>query len=67
MESDYKIVTQREENGQIMYQKVRFYSGEVTTEDELVRDEATKLLVLQPVTRYRRTAVIDEIEYTYGN
>lgn len=66
MVADYKIVEQREENGQIVYQRVRFYSGAETTENEPVRDEVTKLLVVQPVTRYRRNAMIEEVEYTYG-
>lgn len=57
---DYKIVEEREENG-IKYQKVRFYEGNITTEDELnpLTDQ------IEPVTRYRRSAMIEEKEYWY--
>lgn len=57
---DYKIVEERENNG-IFYQKVRFYSGDITTEDEL----NIKTGNYEPVTRYRRTGLIDEREYNY--
>jgi hypothetical protein len=64
MEFDYKIVEERADaNGNITYQRVRFYSGAVTTEDEF--DYVEHAVV--PVTVYRRTAMVDEIEYTYGN
>ena len=64
---DFKITEEREVDGQIVYQKVRFYEGYVTTENEEARNEVTMQLELKPVTRYRRTTVIDEVEYTYGN
>lgn len=57
---DYKIVEEREVNG-IIYQKVRFYEGDITTEDEF--DPETQQLV--PVTRYRRTNMYEEVEYWY--
>ena len=56
---DYKIVEEREDNG-VIYQKVRYYEGKVTTEDELNTDNE-----IVPVTRYRRTALIEEVEYWY--
>lgn len=63
---DYKIVEEHEVNGEIVYQRVRFYSGAITTEDELVVDEVNGGMSLQPVTRYRRTEMLEEVEYTYG-
>jgi hypothetical protein len=64
MESDYKIVEERADaQGNITYQRVRFYIGAVTTVDEY--DYLQKQVV--PVTAYRRTEMIDEVEYTYGN
>ena len=62
MQADYKLSEQREENG-IFYQKVRFYEGAVTTEDE--NDTTNPGGGMIPVTRYRRTGLIDEVEYTY--
>ena len=61
---DYKIVEEREING-IVYQKVQFYEGDITTEDETVLDDVLGEPKLVPVTRYRRTAMIQEVEYTY--
>lgn len=58
---DYKILEERVENGLVVYQRVRFYGGEITTEDE--EDIVTRKLV--PVTRYRRTKVLEEREYKY--
>lgn len=59
---DFKIVEEREIDG-LVYQKVRFYEGDITTEDEtrLVDNE----FVTEPVTRYRRTSLIEEREYYY--
>lgn len=61
METDYKIVEEREVNGTIEYQKVRFYQGATSTLDEY--DVETNTLV--PVTRYRRSDMYEEIEYWY--
>lgn len=57
---DYKIVEERSEGG-IIYQKVRFYEGNVTIANEY--NPTTEQL--EPVERYRRTALIDEVEYEY--
>lgn len=62
MQMDYKIVEEREENGEIVYQRVRFYEGAVTTEDEWNGETQQ----MEPVTRYRRTSLVDEVEYVYG-
>ena len=59
--ADYKIVEEREVDG-LIYQKVRFYEGDITTEDEW--NGLTEQM--EPVTRYRRTAMVEEVEYTYG-
>ena len=60
MEIDYKIVEEKEVDG-IFSQKVRFYAGDVTTENELNTVTGQE----EPVTRYRRTSFIEEVEYTY--
>lgn len=57
---DYKVVEEREENG-LIYQKVRYYEGDVTTEDEYNSLSDS----MEPVTRYRRTALVEEKEYWY--
>ena len=59
---DLKIVEEREIGG-LIYQKVRFYEGVVSTENEtrLVNNE----FVIEPITRYRRTGLIEEREYYY--
>lgn len=57
---DLKIVEEREEDG-IIYQKVRIYEGEETTEDEWNPDTRE----MKPVTAYRRTKLLEEREYTY--
>ena len=63
MEVDYKIVEERQDGlGNIVYQRVRFYEGAITTEDEYDYMQH----ILAPVTRYRRTALVEEVEYTYG-
>lgn len=63
MESDYKIVSEKTDDlGEIVSQVVRFYFGSVTTEDELNPQTNT----LEPVTRYRRSEMFEEVEYTYG-
>lgn len=54
----YKIVEEKEVNG-LIYQKVRFYDGAITTEDEETVNG------VEPVTRYRRTELLDEQEYWY--
>ncbi len=59
---DFKIVEEREVNG-LIYQKVRFYEGAVTTDNELVFNGEPG--EMQPVTRYRRTSLIEEREYFY--
>ncbi len=58
---DYKIVEERENNGVVTYQKVRFYTGAVTTEDEM--DVDTHEMV--PVTKYRFIEMIGEEENNY--
>ena len=60
MLTDYKVVEEREEDG-VIYQRVRFYEGDVTTEDEWNPETRS----MEPVTRYRRTALLEEVEYTY--
>lgn len=62
MQADYKIVEEKEVNGEIVYQRVRYYTGEVTTEDEFNPDTEQ----LEPVTRYRRNGMVEEVEYLYG-
>lgn len=57
---DYKIVSEIEIDG-IVYQKVRFYEGEITTEDEFSFETGQ----MEPVTRYRRIVMFEEVEYTY--
>lgn len=55
MLTDYKFwYIKRDDNGKIIEAAVRFYEGDITTEDELNEDG-----VLVPVTRYRRTARLD--------
>lgn len=55
MDIDYKLSTVMiDEQGRVTA-VVRFYSGEVNTQDELVQG------VLQPVTRYRRAALLREV------
>lgn len=58
---DFKIVEEREDAEGVIYQKVRFYEGDITTEDEFNPDTRK----IEPVTRYRRTAMIEEREYNY--
>lgn len=58
--TDYKIVEEREVDG-LVYQRVRFYEGAITTEDEM--NIATGQI--EPITRFRRTAMIEEVEYWY--
>lgn len=57
---DYKVVEEREADG-VFYQRVRFYEGAVTTEDEL----NVRTGLYEPVTRYRRHSIIEEREYEY--
>lgn len=61
MMTDYKIPVQGEENG-IIYQIVRYYEGDITTENEynVTTDK------IEPVTRYRRTNMYEEIRYEYA-
>lgn len=64
MESDYKIVEERADaQGNITYQRVRFYFGTVTIMDEF----DTIFRVVVPKTLYRRSEMFEEMEYTYGN
>ena len=57
---DYKVVSESmDADGNVVHQIIRFYEGDVSTLDEEVRGE------LQSVTRYRRTAMISEVEYYY--
>ncbi|MCA9325725.1 hypothetical protein KDA23_06750 [Candidatus Saccharibacteria bacterium] len=58
---DYKIAEEREDDG-VIYQKVRYYEGDTTTEDERNPDNPDELI---PVTRYRRVSLIEEVEYEY--
>lgn len=62
---DYKIVEEREVDG-LIYQRVRFYEGDITTENESHIDDEGNVIT-EPVTRYRRTAFIEEREYYYDN
>lgn len=57
---DYKVVEEREE-GDLIYQKVRFYEGDITTLDELNPSTG----IIEPITRYRRSEMVEEIEYWY--
>ena len=64
MLNDYKISEERESNGVLTYQKVRFYEGSISTENEKdVVNPGSSILI--PVTRYRRKAMISEVEYIY--
>lgn len=63
---DFKIVEEREIDG-LVYQKVRFYEGDITTENENRFDETAGEIIIEPVTRYRRTALIETREYWYDN
>lgn len=61
MLTDYKIVEERELDG-ILYQKVRYYEGEITTENEIDPETGNSIAV----TRYRRSLMYDEVEYEYA-
>lgn len=61
MYCDYKIVEERYLDG-VIYQKVRYYEGAVTTEDEI----NPETLMPEPVTRYRRVSMFEEVEYIYA-
>lgn len=60
---DYKIVEEEIKNGSVVRQRVRFYEGAVTTENEMNLNTG----LVEPVNRYRRTLMVEEVEYTYGN
>lgn len=63
MEIDYKIVEEKEVDGVITYQRVRFYSGQEVQEtatNPVTGVEETNIV-------YRRTALLDEVEYFYAN
>lgn len=62
IEIDYKITKEIEVNGVIVSQTVRFYEGETSTIDEF--DYVSKTIV--PITAYRRTRLIEEVEYKYA-
>jgi hypothetical protein len=57
---DYKIVSYSHE-GRHVTANVRVYRGAITTEDEMNQ----QTLVLEPVTRYRRIAVVRERTFEY--
>ena len=59
---DYKIVEEKEVNGEIVYQKVRYYLGDITIENEPDPDTGR----MTPMEKYRRTTLNEEVEYTYG-
>ena len=62
---DFKIAqTQYDDSGNVSSQIVRYYEGVITEELEPVLD-ALPSDELIPITRYRRGALIEEIEYTY--
>lgn len=63
MEMDYKISEYTELKDGTVRVVVRFYEGAVTTEDEY--NSLTQ--ALEPVTRYRRTKFLEEVEYTFEN
>jgi hypothetical protein len=58
---DFKIVEERSDGENITYQRVRFYEGDITTENEYVFESRS----IEPVTRYRRSALIEERECWY--
>lgn len=60
MQTAYKIVEEREENG-LIYQKVRYYQGQTTTEDELNPSTGQ----VEPVERFRFGSMYEEVEYWY--
>jgi len=61
---DYKISTiKRYDN--VTEVLVRVYEGAVTTENEEVTNPKTKKLESMPVTRYRRTKVLGELNIKY--
>lgn len=56
--TDYKITHQHIKNKTIG--AIRIYEGDITTEDELnINDEPV------PVTRYRRTRLLREVEFDF--
>jgi hypothetical protein len=62
---DYKFSKYIEYDDGSVEATVRFYDGEVTTEDEYVQLSDGITIELQPVTRYRRTAVVEEVDYVF--
>lgn len=63
MEMDYKIVEEKSDETGVYFQRVRYYTGAVTTKDEF-NEETSQM---EPVTRYRRTEMVEEVEYNYGS
>ena len=63
MEMDYKISEYTELKDGTVRVIVRFYEGAVTTEDEYNSMTQT----MEPVTRYRRTSMFEEVGYTFEN
>jgi hypothetical protein len=61
---DYKFSKYIEHTDGSVEATVRFYNGEVTTENEKVMQEDGSM-VEQPVTRYRRTALVEEVDYVF--
>ena len=58
---DYKFwYIRRNDKGQITEAAIRYYTGAITTENEVQED-----LTLKPVTRYRRSARLTEVDLGY--
>lgn len=63
---DYKFAKYTEHDDGTVSATVRFYDGAITTEEEeVLLEDMTR--VVQPVTRYRRTAMIEEVDYVFGS
>lgn len=58
---DYKIVEEKEVNGNIVYQKIRVYEGQVQSTDWYDYDTAQTIQSNQ----YTRFNLVQEIEYQY--
>lgn len=65
MQTDYKFwFIRRDDNGFITEAAIRFYEGDITTENEM--DRTTQ--ILKPVTRYRRSKRLAVADLQYlGN
>jgi hypothetical protein len=63
MKTSYKFwYVTKADNVHISEVAVRFYEGEITTEDELVQNLITREDVIKPVTRYRRIKQLTQKE-----